>query len=878
MAFGQLKTATIREFNGGLNVVQDDLNMETKYSKIEINMFNNINGTKSKRYGTRFLKDVKNYPEVENIFENCTHRIKKYMTLYNDNTMQLNIGDYITLYKEDGTTDEIRLTILSLSSNRIKVDKPDNYSSESNFTKYKAYNKKTRLWTDFITDINITFVGNFIYLDKPVYSLIKSNDVIKILEGENVDSSLIGKEFTVFSVNSSNNNQLFDRDTITIDISEAEFNYSSQWLNGKIKYTKIVNKEEDYVRFSVNIKKGDDESYAPPEETETQITNSAYFYNINQTVIPVVDEIKNLLIGHTISIYSDENFSNLIMNSYIYDIELVFNNDTNEYDRYFIIQDEQELLKNYTTLYIKHDNRSITGTKIINCYYFIDKIIGVTNIGEVIMIDGEMNSSIIWNNKIAETLNKENDVSGWHETSSVCFAPFNGILTIWNGIDKPLAIDLNSTKNPCNYLYDAGTNSNAHVPIAKYAFGFNHYLICGNIIDNEGSYPDRISISARDSIGTFYSGDENDLSNDAVQLDLGTIISSNKQVIKGISRYRDKLVIGFDSVSLFGTLGTYEEVIEDEELNIIRQIHTPNFEDLIEDHGCISNRTFASINNELICLDYNGVPLFKRTGIYSIILPTRISNLIFPEIYTSITGLKENIIEDNTFSLHNPKNNQYLLFIPQVDEENNQIGSICFAYTLDNVSNAQTTGGSWSKFLGWNFNCGCTTALNEIILIKNTKIYKLGNINDEIYADYIDDPDYPPKDEEDISGKEIYFEWEFPWADFGNRASTKHSRYISISSKGTSPFTIDLYTDYIYYNNVYNKRDPQLSLDFVGGDSVGWGNGKQNYGGSRITNNELLFAWTTKFKIAKFSINGSSKYKLDINSLTIYYQSGNIRR
>ena len=54
--------------------------------------------------------------------------------------------------------------------------------------------------------------------------------------------------------------------------------------------------------------------------------------------------------------------------------------------------------------------------------------------------------------------------------------------------------------------------------------------------------------------------------------------------------------------------------------------------------------------------------------------------------------------------------------------------------------------------------------------------------------------------------------------------------------------------------------------------------GEQSYGGGRITNNEQLFAWTTKFKIGKFRIHGASKDKLNINSITLYYQMGNIRR
>ena len=56
--FNSLQTATIREFSGGLNVVTDDLNMSTEYSTIETNIYNNINGTKSIRYGTKLFLDI----------------------------------------------------------------------------------------------------------------------------------------------------------------------------------------------------------------------------------------------------------------------------------------------------------------------------------------------------------------------------------------------------------------------------------------------------------------------------------------------------------------------------------------------------------------------------------------------------------------------------------------------------------------------------------------------------------------------------------------------------------------------------------------------------------------------------------------------------
>ena len=289
------------------------------------------------------------------------------------------------------------------------------------------------------------------------------------------------------------------------------------------------------------------------------------------------------------------------------------------------------------------------------------------------------------------------------------------------------------------------------------------------------------------------------------------------------------------------------------------------------------NSLRSAIKSELVCLDYSGIPLLRKQSLTTQILPARISTQITPDLLEDFITLYEKTIEDRIFSVINPKANQYLLFIPNDNEYSLTTETICYAYTMNNEANSTGLRGAWSKFTGWNFQCGCTTALNEVFLIDGTKLYTLGNIDNPYYADFIDDPDYPAQYDEDVSGKAIDFEWEFPWIDFGNRAATKHTRYISLSSTGIAKFKLDLFLDYIYYNDE-NKKDPQLSLEFVGGSSVGFGNGRQLYGGSRRTNSEFLFAYPAKFKIAKLNLHGSSKHKLNINGITIYYQVGNIRR
>ncbi len=821
---GSIETTTIRDFDGGLNTVRDDLNMDTRFSKIETNVFNNINGTKAKRYGTKFLVDVKSYPQVEENYDTVPCKVTHIVTIPQDTIHNVETSDTITI-----TSPAIlagSYTVTNVISNTIVV----------NFTQTVTETQ----WNEIVFTINNdsnsetttsgVLSGQNLLLSKFPNSAVTSRGRITITYPQTIEGT--------YDIVSSTENDFKIQINGTIDISSLT----------DIKYTF----SSDLLKYNV-----------------TRYASSFTYEDVNRYVFTFGNK-KHLIIGQKLTMNNTE-YTVLQSNDTTYEIDA--GNNT------------QDL----TNVTITHDNRNIQGDYIVNCEYFRDKIVFVTNIGEVCLLDGTMDNNIVFNDDIAHTLNLESQAGGWsNNINSVCFTVFNGILTLWNGVDKPLAVDLDKT-NPCNYLYDEATGSNANVPIAKYALSFNHYLIAGNIYDPDEDkfFEDRISISARDSIGTFYDPTGQDYSNDGVYVDLGKVISSNSQKIKGIARYRNKVAVGFEDATVFGTLGNYVESTDSEGITV--QEHVPNFEDVINNHGCISNRTFANIKSELVCLDYSGLPLFKSSNLTSQIMPARISENITQELYKNYKGLYENVIEDRIFSIVNPKDNQYLLFIPNANTLSEITEYVCYAYTMSTGLSTSVANGAWSKFIGWNFQCSCTSALNEVFLIDKTKIYHLGNIDTPYYADFIDDPDYPAQNDEDVSGKAIDFEWEFPWIDFGARSITKHTRYIQISSTGNAKFNLDLFTDYIYYD-VNENKNPQLSLSMVGGDSYGYGDGKnvdetdqmisglQLYGTGRRTNSEMLFAYPAKFKIAKLNINGSSKYKLNISSITVYYQRGNIRR
>jgi hypothetical protein len=150
------------------------------------------------------------------------------------------------------------------------------------------------------------------------------------------------------------------------------------------------------------------------------------------------------------------------------------------------------------------------------------------------------------------------------------------------------------------------------------------------------------------------------------------------------------------------------------------------------------------------------------------------------------------------------------------------------------------------------------------------------------------------------SGIPIRFIWELPWSDNDQRFLTKASRYINFDTVGDNRFTISMFTD-----NNYNSRtdlgedwqeddlkwddnlgwdvdvlDPALTLEFEGGDALGFGldGFGDEFGGGRPTRLEQLFAFTARYKIQKLRIYGDATNELQFISITLAYQQGSPRR
>lgn len=529
--------------------------------------------------------------------------------------------------------------------------------------------------------------------------------------------------------------------------------------------------------------------------------------------------------------------------------------------------------------------------RIVNIEYFQGHIIAVGTNGVVVKVDGAGSVAVIWNDDWASKL--PGAPAGWTVTSFASFAVFRGEMVVCNGINKPII--LNSSLS-VTYLNDLATGSNANTPIGRYVITHNRYLVIAGILGSEGT----ISISSTDTSGTFL---DDPAPNDAVELNLGSRVPTGDGVIKGLGRFRDKLMVAFDNALLPGTLGVFDGAD-----------HTPTFDDAIESHGSISHRVIQNIGEDMLFADSVGVPSVSRALFTGSVRPQRVSALVDPEIRKSIGKLSLiSTLEDRTYSLFDKESATYLLFIPNDDRQDDVTETRVFSWRRDK----QLKIDSWSEYNGWNWNAAARSELNRVFYASDTLIFLRGSVADPVTADFVGDQEMWSDDTtwtdqtgwgdniaaELGSGIPIKFIWELPWSDNNQRFLTKTSRFINLDSEGSdSKFTISMFIDNIYddrndlgedweedelkFDDLLGWRrepgllNPTLSMEFVAGKSAGFGFDEfgEDFGGGRPTQREDLYAWTTKYKINKIRVEGETVDPLKIISVTLGYQQGSLRR
>jgi hypothetical protein len=142
----------------------------------------------------------------------------------------------------------------------------------------------------------------------------------------------------------------------------------------------------------------------------------------------------------------------------------------------------------------------------------------------------------------------------------------------------------------------------------------------------------------------------------------------------------------------------------------------------------------------------------------------------------------------------------------------------------------------------------------------------MGTNQDPIYQDFVGD-----------NATDISWVWETPWTSMKQRMSIKRMRYIGFDTRGDALFTAQMYIDDIYQDE-HGYLDPTLEMNFYGGDLGGYGSSTQPFGGGRPTNNERLYGWTTKGKLFKLRLEGTTDRPLRIIAVLLAFLKGSIRR
>ena len=527
---------------------------------------------------------------------------------------------------------------------------------------------------------------------------------------------------------------------------------------------------------------------------------------------------------------------------------------------------------------------------IINCEYFSGYIVAVGQNGKIVKIDAAGKVTEIWSDDWAKNL--DGNPSGWTTTTFASFAVFNGDLIVCNGINKPVIINSNLT---AGYLKDLATNTNANTPITRFVIAHGRYLVMAG--DITAGTEDKLYISATDISGTWV-GDSPP--NDAVNLNLGSRVPSGSFAIKGLGRFRDKLMVMFEDAVLPGTLGTFTE-----------DVHTPTFDDVMENVGALSHRVIQTVGEDILFGDVNGISSIKRALYTGATQSKRNSQLIDPEYHKVLDQLSSTVaIEDNVWSIWDSANTNYMFFIPNGITDELTTEYRCFVYKKNEALKIN----SWSDWRNWNFKSGCRSALKHIFLTTGTQVFRLGeSTHNQVYTDYkgdqemfsddtsfLDSTGFNPVADIEDSGLPIQFTWALPWSDNKDRFKTKNSRYINFDTQGDNKFLVEMFTDNIYKDKTdfgedweedslkfddlsgwdVDVLDPTLSMEFEGGDSPGFGNDEfgEDYGGGRPTRLEKLYAWTAKYKIQKLRLSGDAVRQLKIISVSLAYLSGSVRR
>lgn len=232
----------------------------------------------------------------------------------------------------------------------------------------------------------------------------------------------------------------------------------------------------------------------------------------------------------------------------------------------------------------------------------------------------------------------------------------------------------------------------------------------------------------------------------------------------------------------------------------------------------------------------------------------------------------------------------------------------------------------WTRYRDMDFASGCVSQRGKTFLSKNRKIYKLGDSEEPVYADFYGDYDaaawvvstayavgYRVYDSttklsyicikahtsagasfsaaraaddtlwEEYEGEAIYWECETPWSEMKHRGRNKINKYINLDTEGNEQFNVAAFVNKIRYDKADYSELPAAeleftALDFTAADTGGFSGAiPVVYSSGRRTREEKLWAFNFKGKLVRWRFSGRTKRKIKIMALTMHYILGSIR-
>lgn len=233
----------------------------------------------------------------------------------------------------------------------------------------------------------------------------------------------------------------------------------------------------------------------------------------------------------------------------------------------------------------------------------------------------------------------------------------------------------------------------------------------------------------------------------------------------------------------------------------------------------------------------------------------------------------------------------------------------------------------WTRFRDMNFECGCSSQRGKVFLCKGGKVYKMGDNEEPVYADFVGDYDqrvwkvatpyavgtrvYDSSDKKvyicaaahtsavagtfaedraahndnwtEYLGEPIDWEMETPWSEMRHRGRNKINKYISLDTEGNDVFTVSAFVNKIRYDKT-DFEDADVanmdfsSLQFTAADTGGYGQAIPNtYSSGRRTREDKLWPFPFKGKLIRWRFHGQTRRRVKITALTMYYVLGSFR-